>query len=195
MPLTRRDFILALCALPLGQRIRLRIALRASGDAERGARMALAEAQRAALLLGASVDAVADARAADVVVFGGTQEELVRLLHETAALLINLTVPAAAVGAAARLKHILVPGDWWSPGLEKYGAAQLNARYRAFAKKDMTAAAWAGWFAVKAAWESAARARSSEPQALARFLAGRRAGFDGHKGVLLTFDPATGILR
>jgi hypothetical protein len=64
----------------------------------------------------------------------------------------------------------------WDSRLERYGAAQLNDRYRAFAKRGMDGAAWAGWFAVKVAWESFLRARPVTSME-----------FDGHKGAPLTF--------
>jgi len=65
----------------------------------------------------------------------------------------------------------------WDAKLERYGAAQLNDRYRAFAKQPMDDFAWAGWFAVKVAWESFARG--------SRDLTSVE--FDGHKGAQLSF--------
>jgi hypothetical protein len=64
----------------------------------------------------------------------------------------------------------------WDSRLERYGAAQLNDRYRAFAKRGMDGPAWAGWFAVKVAWESFLRSRPVTSME-----------FDGHKGAPLTF--------
>lgn len=64
----------------------------------------------------------------------------------------------------------------WDPSLERYGAAQLNDRFRSFAHQPMDGSAWAGWVAVKLAWES--------------FLRGARLvdfQFDGHKGAPLSF--------
>lgn len=85
----------------------------------------------------------------------------------------------------------------WDPTLEKYGAAQLNARFRARTGAEMGEAAWCGWAAVKAVSDAALRrAASSAPRdaaALADAL--RRGRFDAHKGRALTFAPCTQRLR
>ncbi|HEX6632143.1 MAG TPA: ABC transporter substrate-binding protein [Gemmatimonadaceae bacterium] len=73
----------------------------------------------------------------------------------------------------------------WHPALERYGAAQLNDRFRARFDAPMDGAAWAAWFALKALWEGAARAHEATPRALAAALAAGR--FDGHKGAPLSF--------
>jgi ABC-type branched-subunit amino acid transport system substrate-binding protein len=74
----------------------------------------------------------------------------------------------------------------WHPGLFRYGAEQLNERYRRRFDAGMTAEAWAGWMAVKAVTEATLRAKGeSVPKA---GLADSRAGFDGHKGGPLAFS-------
>lgn len=73
----------------------------------------------------------------------------------------------------------------WHHTLGRYGAAQLNDRFRARFGEPMAPGAWAGWMAVKVAWEAALRARTLEPAALAAAL--ERLRFDGHKGRSLTF--------
>jgi hypothetical protein len=83
----------------------------------------------------------------------------------------------------------------WHPSLEKFGAAQLNDRFRARFGRGMSAGAWAAWFAVKAASEAALRARSAEPAALAAWLARPGVRFDGHKGAPLTFGAGDHQLR
>lgn len=80
---------------------------------------------------------------------------------------------ASAAHEAPRAKRIAL----WDATLEKYGAAQLNDRFRSFAHVPMDGAAWAGWLGVKIAWESFLRGRSS-PGDLQ---------FDGHKGAPLSF--------
>lgn len=75
----------------------------------------------------------------------------------------------------------------WDAALEKFGADQLNQRYRARFGAAMDASAWAGWFAVKVLWESALRARSADPAALRAWMARDAAQFDGHKGRPLSF--------
>jgi hypothetical protein len=65
----------------------------------------------------------------------------------------------------------------WDSTLEKYGAAQLNDRFRSFAHEQMDGSAWAGWVAVKIAWESFLRGASPLVDLQ----------FDGHKGAPLSF--------
>jgi ABC transporter substrate binding protein (PQQ-dependent alcohol dehydrogenase system) len=77
--------------------------------------------------------------------------------------------------------------ELWSSTLERYGAAQLNDRYRARFGRSMSSAAWAGWVAVKIAWEASLRARSVESNALLRVLESDATQFDGHKGTPLSF--------
>jgi hypothetical protein len=78
----------------------------------------------------------------------------------------------------------------WHPALARYGAKDVNDRYRKQTGGSMTAEAWMAWFAVKALVDSALRATGSD-----RCLALARARFDGHKGRPLRFDPATGVLQ
>ena len=98
------------------------------------------------------------------------------------------------------------PGPWpegaravaWHPALERFGAEQLNARWRARfggAMDGMDDAAWAAWFAVKVAWEGSSRARSAEPARLASWLERADTRFDGHKGRPLSFRPWDHQLR
>jgi ABC-type branched-subunit amino acid transport system substrate-binding protein len=75
----------------------------------------------------------------------------------------------------------------WNGHLERFGAAQLNDRYRARFAKPMDSGAWAGWFSVKAAWEASLRARAVDGAAIAAYLERDTAAFDGHKGVPLSF--------
>jgi ABC-type branched-subunit amino acid transport system substrate-binding protein len=77
----------------------------------------------------------------------------------------------------------------WSPALERFGASQLNDRFRARFHLPMDGPAWAGWVAVKILWESSLRARTVQPAALAAHLEAERTEFDGHKGWPLSFRP------
>jgi len=70
--------------------------------------------------------------------------------------------------------------------LERFGAAQLNDRYRAATGHPMSGDVWLGWFAMKVLAESALRSRSVAAADLVGYLA--RGSFDGHKGSPLTFD-------
>ena len=74
----------------------------------------------------------------------------------------------------------------WHPTLERFGASELNERFRRSTGSAMTAPAWLGWIAVKASVETALRSGASlDCDTLAR------ARFDGHKGRPLTFDRST----
>ena len=75
----------------------------------------------------------------------------------------------------------------WDPSFVRFGADSLNERYRSHYGTGMTAEAWGAWFAVKILWESALRARSGTPTAIASFLARDTTQFDGYKGRPLSF--------
>jgi hypothetical protein len=77
--------------------------------------------------------------------------------------------------------------ELWDDRLERFGAAQLNDRFRSRFNRPMGSSAWAGWFAVKVAWEASLRARSSDGSAIAAYLERDTTQFDGQKGVPLSF--------
>lgn len=83
----------------------------------------------------------------------------------------------------------------WRPELQRFGAAQLNARFRHRWGRDMTSDAWAGWMAVKMGVEACLRAQSGSPDAIRTYLSRAGVAFDGHKGVALTLAPDTRQLR
>jgi hypothetical protein len=83
----------------------------------------------------------------------------------------------------------------WSPALERYGAAQLNDRFRSEFHRDMDSDAWCAWFAVKIVWESAMRMRGDGPEALRHHLSNQATQFDGHKGAPLSFRSPDHQLR
>jgi ABC-type branched-subunit amino acid transport system substrate-binding protein len=72
----------------------------------------------------------------------------------------------------------------WHPSLSRFGAEQLNQRYRERFGASMEPLAWTSWMAVKAAAEAALRGGET-PADLSRRLA--TLGFDGHKGARLRF--------
>lgn len=78
----------------------------------------------------------------------------------------------------------------WHPSLRRYGASELNERYRRETGAGMGPEAWLAWFAVKALVETALR----HPDA-PRCGALGASRFDGHKGRPLVFDPDTRALR
>jgi hypothetical protein len=84
--------------------------------------------------------------------------------------------------------------ELWHPSLERFGARQLNDRYRAGTHSDMTSDAWLGWLSMKILSESAIRAAANAPEALNAYLHAPTTQFDGHKGSPLWFDR-TGELQ
>lgn len=77
----------------------------------------------------------------------------------------------------------------WHAGLTRYGAGQLNERFRRRFGEPPGPDEWAAWMAVKVLWESALRTGSTDSRELAAFLVDQNATFDGHKGQPLRFDP------
>jgi ABC-type branched-subunit amino acid transport system substrate-binding protein len=83
----------------------------------------------------------------------------------------------------------------WDRRLERFGASQLNDRYRAVAREGMDGSSWAGWAAIKIVSEAALRAGSSEPSRIRSYLESATARFDGHKGWPLSFRADDHQLR
>ena len=82
--------------------------------------------------------------------------------------------------------HYIAPSSQhavWHHTLNRYGAAQLNDRFRS-AAVDINDQAWLGWFAVKALWEAGARNKSLT-----------ELSFDGHKGRALKFNNARELIQ
>ena len=75
----------------------------------------------------------------------------------------------------------------WSARLEKYGASQLNDRFGAAEGAPMRSGDWAGWFAIKAIWESFLRTGKADAVTIARHMSTDGVTFDGHKGAPLSF--------
>jgi ABC-type branched-subunit amino acid transport system substrate-binding protein len=83
----------------------------------------------------------------------------------------------------------------WDASLVRFGADTLNQRFQTRYGQPMTDESWTGWLAVKMLWESALRARTAEPRALAAVLTRDSTRFDGHKGRALSFRPWDHQLR
>lgn len=83
----------------------------------------------------------------------------------------------------------------WHGGLTRYGAAQLNERFRRRFGTEPAAPEWAAWFAVKALWETALQVGTTDAEQLAAALESDRLRFDGHKGQPLWFGRADHQLR
>jgi hypothetical protein len=71
----------------------------------------------------------------------------------------------------------------WHASLERFGAAQLNDRFRA-ARIPIDDQAWLGWFAVKMLWEAGVRGKALDSMS-----------FDGHKGRALTFGRTPVLMQ
>jgi hypothetical protein len=81
--------------------------------------------------------------------------------------------------------------ELWDAKLERFGAAQLNDRFKSFSGDGMNGAAWAGWFSVKVIFESFLRGSGD----ISKWVTSDSAQFDGHKGVALSFRSWDGQLR
>lgn len=149
------------------------IAILSGGDEEleRGAVLALEEAERTWALLGRSLERPGSSERADAVVRGGDEVSV----HFTAD-------PAGpwVVSRPERCRAAHAGAVDWDPSFDRYGAEQLNERFLRRWDAPMTERAWYGWMAVKIAAE--AGLSEERPEEL---------GFDGHKGRRLELDPET----
>jgi hypothetical protein len=192
---SRREFLKAMAVMPFALQARLtaldfHVAIvhdESVPDALRGARMAFGEVSRAAQLLGSTTHATVHFSAEDLSHVSGVVGAV-----KDPARLSDVSVPVINTAAAPDGDHIWhVTGITWDGKGEKFGAAQLNARYQAAYSREMTSEAWAGWFGVKVLWEAAVRSDSAEPGSIQQYLRSPRATFDGHVGRPLRFDPET----
>ncbi|WP_260350218.1 hypothetical protein [Alloyangia mangrovi] len=88
----------------------------------------------------------------------------------------------------------LVPRAWhWT--FERYGAPQLNQRFRRLAGRDMSSGDWAAWAAVKAIAEATVQAGSAAPEEVRAVLRAPDLSVDLYKGVRGNFRPWNGQLR
>lgn len=195
--MTRAALIIAVLLFPSGLAAQaLRIGVRADPrhpDLSSGARFGATEANYTARLLGfPSLLVLLDSA-------GVSTEPVAATLNGTGVIEFAgppvLTLSAGAEPRASALppngsddRRIVV----WHASLDRYGAAQLNDRYRAWAGREMSADAWLGWFAVKILFEGGTRV-GTDPAALRGWIADPARRFDGHKGAALRFD-STGRL-
>jgi hypothetical protein len=95
----------------------------------------------------------------------------------------------AATPARDPARRMLLP-ETWHGSLRRYGATQLNMRFRTGFGRPMTSTSWGHWLAVKAAWEVAVRYPDAgraghgmtQREALTRLV------LDGQKGMGLRFE-------
>lgn len=161
----------------------------------RGVAFGLAEADRSGSLFGWRVERASVSRPGfDVDVHAVISA--VRLGRDPAVPLLSLVCDPGIRGALV-LPRCRTPQDAmdiasrvvpWHESLVRYGAAQLNDRYRAATGTGMSGDAWLGWFAMKVIAETAVRTGTTDARRLQQALHGQH--FDGHKGVPLHFDAA-----
>lgn len=113
------------------------------------------------------------------------------LVHVTASEAMRRAAQAHAPADARSIARV----ELWHHQLERYGAAQLNARFAHRWGRAMTGAAWAGWMAVKMGVEACLRGESESPEHIRAYLSRGDVAFDGHKGVALSIDGETRQLR
>jgi ABC transporter substrate binding protein (PQQ-dependent alcohol dehydrogenase system) len=88
----------------------------------------------------------------------------------------------------------LTPRAWhWT--FERYGAPQLNQRFRRLAGRDMTSEDWAAWVAVRAVIEGVQRVAAADPPKVAEFVRSERLSLDLYKGAPGSFRVWDGQLR
>ena len=208
-PMQRRDFLrsvfttaaaAALAGLaPAGyaktgqqvRRISLGLLLDPATPEGRGASLGVEEARRVGELLHVEIAA---APTSDFVLVGAAPPR-----QETKALFLAMSGGAGPEGTAwnvtsspifrqqALNRHAdrkdLRAVDWHS-GLMKFGAEELNVRFRRRFDQPMDERSWHGWVAVKCAVELALRYPGGNPKAKIGELR-----LDGHKGMMLRFDP------
>jgi ABC-type branched-subunit amino acid transport system substrate-binding protein len=113
------------------------------------------------------------------------------VFHMEASARMYAAALATRAGEAADAREAVL----WHPELERFGAGQLNDRFRARFGEAMDGPAWAGWMAVKALWEASLRARTTEVPGLRAYLERDATQFDGHKGWPLSFRAGDHQLR
>ena len=88
----------------------------------------------------------------------------------------------------------LVPTVWHRTH-EQWGAAQLQSRFKASAKRPMTARDHNDWTAVRVVGEAAARARTADPDRLIAFIQSPDFTMSAFRGAPLSLRPWDGQLR
>lgn len=156
-------------------------------DHRAGIELGVAEASQTAELLGVKISSSPTFTKSTVgMIVGGL------LIQDTPVPVVHLGAGRAHADPPCQFRIQGAAGDvTWHATLNRYGASEVNERFTKRFKRPMTSEAWNGWFAVKALVETSLRVADTAKlcDAVAR---GR---FDGHKGVPLSFDPETRILR
>jgi ABC transporter substrate binding protein (PQQ-dependent alcohol dehydrogenase system) len=97
--------------------------------------------------------------------------------------------PATVVGASG-----LVPRIWhWS--YLRHGAPQVHGRFERMHGRRMGEADWGAWIAMKIIGNGIARAKTTDPAAVADYLRAGKFKIDGSKGPGMSFRPWNNQLR
>lgn len=88
----------------------------------------------------------------------------------------------------------IVPAAW-SPAVEQSGAAQLQSRFLALAGREMDAADYAAWAAIRSVGEAVTRTNSADPATLRAFLLSGQFQLAGFKGRAQSFRDWNGQMR
>jgi hypothetical protein len=171
----------------------------ASGAAAADTALRMLREHDAQVLIGgadaAAASALMDAAEAAGVLFLNIGAADDSLRTRCSAFAFHVAPSAAMLHAAASGVDTGRHAAGWHDSLERYGAGQVNDRFRAQFGGVVGEREWAGWLAVKIAWEAAQRAPSGDAHALAAYLTRDDVIFDGHKGLPLSFRPRTHQLR
>src|SRR5699024_669640 len=79
--------------------------------------------------------------------------------------------------------------------IDKYGARELNSRFRNRWGQPMDASAWAGYETVKMLYETAAFSGTLDGPGMVEYLESPQTSFDIHKGIGVSFRPWDHQLR
>ena len=88
----------------------------------------------------------------------------------------------------------LVPVAWhWT--FERFGAPQLNQRFRRLAGRDMSSEDWAGWVAIRSIADAIAQTGTAKRETVREMLESSELSVDLYKGVRGNFRDWSGQLR
>jgi hypothetical protein len=157
-----------------------------AADTRKGMDFGLAEARKSGALFGWTVAVEHEWQNAHAILMGTTGR-----LPNARAPIVRVVADAGATGDGS---FMVAPdprsaGVAWRDDLERFGAQQLNDRYRAATGSTMGENAWCAWFGAKVIVDIVLRAGGTEPDRLLAHLRAADTHFDGHKGVPLRFGP------
>jgi PQQ-dependent catabolism-associated beta-propeller protein len=186
---------LSLAATAYAERLHIQVLGQPGTDVARGIDLGTAEMTQTARLLRSELTVSPATASRGVRVAGRIATSVPVSTPPTSVPIVGVADAGAGTGRCDFRIHAEGTGGArsvaWLPSLDKYGASDLNERFRKRFNAPMSAAAWTGWFAVKALVESALR--TGRKTDLCTALTTVR--LDGHKGEPLFFDPRTRELQ